>query len=147
MSYPHPWSPNDPFLYEAVISVTADAKFIDDYGNPESLKPPADYSWIGSSDEVDLTFGMRDFKVVNRTFELNGEQFCLFGSNITLNRFFEDNDRGDLPWDREWVKKLFINIPKSLGWNGFRICIGLLPDFWYDPVSYTHLTLPTILLV
>jgi beta-galactosidase len=132
MSDPHPWSTDDPFLYETVISVTADEKFMDDYGNPESLKPPADYSWIGSSDEVALTFGMRDFKAVDRTFELNGEQFCLFGSNITLNRFFEDNDRGDLPWDREWVRKLFIDIPKSLGWNGFRICIGLLPDFWYD---------------
>jgi hypothetical protein len=75
---------------------------------------------------------MRVFKAVDRTFELNGERISLLGSNITLNRFFEDNDRGGLPWDKEWVRKLFIDIPKSLGWNGFRICIGLLPDFWYD---------------
>jgi len=132
MNNPHPWSPDDPFLYEMVISVSAVSKFFDDYGNPESLKPPEDYTWIGPSDEVAITFGMRDFKAVERTFELNGEQFSLLGSTITLNRFFEDNDRGALPWDEEWVRKLFIEIPKSLGWNGFRICIGLLPDFWYD---------------
>ena len=129
---PHPWLPDDPFLYETVISVSADAKFFDDYGNPESLRLNGNYAWIGPSDEVAVTFGMRDFKAVERTFELNGEQFVLLGSTITLNRFFEDNERGALPWDKEWVKKLFIDIPKSLGWNGFRICIGLLPDFWYD---------------
>ncbi len=129
---PHAWSPEDPFLYETVISVSADAKFFDDYGNPESKRPPADYAWIGPSDEIAVTFGMRDFEAIERTFQLNGEQFCLLGSTITLNRFFEDNDRGALPWNKEWVEKLFIEIPKSLGWNGFRICIGLLPDFWYD---------------
>ena len=129
---PHQWSPKDPFLYETVISISADAKFFDDYGNPENLRPPDDYTWTGPADEVAITFGIRDFKAVERTFELNGEQFCLLGSTITLNRFFEDNDRGALPWDEEWVKKLFVEIPKSMGWNGFRICIGLLPDFWYD---------------
>ncbi len=129
---PHSWSPDDPFLYEMVITVSADSKFFDDYGNPESLRPSDNYDWIGPSDEVAFTFGMRDFKAVNRTFELNGEQFCLLGSTITLNRFFEDNDRGALPWDEVWVRSLFIDIPKSLGWNGFRVCIGLLPDFWYD---------------
>jgi len=129
---PHPWSPQDPFLYEMVISVSADAKFFSHYGNPKSLKPEDDYSWIGPSDEKVVTFGMRDFEAIERTFRLNGERSVLLGSTITLNRFFEDNDRGGLPWDREWVKKMFIDIPKSLGWNGFRICIGLLPDFWYD---------------
>ena len=129
---PHPWSPDDPFLYETLIGISADAKFIDDYGNPESLRPPDNYPWIGPSDEKAVTFGMRDFKAVERTFHLNGEQIHMLGSTITLNRFFEDNDRGSLPWDKEWVEKLFIEIPKSLGWNGFRICIGILPDFWYD---------------
>jgi len=129
---PHAWSPADPFLYETVLSVSADARVFRDVGNPECQKPPDSQPWIGPSDEVAVTFGMRDFEAVERTFHLNGEQTCMLGSTITLNRFFEDNDRGALPWDREWVKKIFIDIPKSLGWNGFRICIGLLPDFWYD---------------
>ena len=129
---PHAWSPEDPFLYEAVISVSADSKYFRDVGNPECQKPANDYSWVGPSDEIAVTFGLRDFKAVERTFQLNGEQYCLLGSTITLNRFFEDNDRGNLPWDKEWVKEMFIDIPKSLGWNGFRVCIALLPDFWYD---------------
>ena len=129
---PHSWSPEDPFLYETVIGISADAKYFDDYGNQESLRPSSNYSWTGPSDEMVITFGMRDFKAVDRTFELNGSRYVMSGSTITLNRFFEDNNRGALPWDREWVKKLLIDIPKSLGWNGFRVCIGLLPDFWYD---------------
>jgi beta-galactosidase/beta-glucuronidase len=129
---PRAWSPDDPFLYETVISISADSKYFRDVGNPECQKPDSKYGWLGPSDEVAVTFGMRDFEAVDRTFQLNGEQICLLGSTITLNRFFEDNDRGGLPWDKEWVKKMFIDIPKSLGWNGFRICIGLLPQFWYD---------------
>lgn len=65
-------------------------------------------------------------------FSLNGKQYRLLGSTINLIRFFEDPERADLPWDRDWVKKLLIDIPKSLRWNGFRMCIGLAPKFWYD---------------
>ncbi len=108
---PHPWSPEDPFLYEAVISLSSDSK---------------------SSDLVIEKFGMRDFKAVGRTFHLNGEQYRLLGSTINLYRFFEDRERAGLPWDRKWVKKMFIDIPKCLRWNAFRICIGLTPKFWYD---------------
>lgn len=108
---PHLWSPEDPFLYEAVVSLSADGK---------------------SSDRVETAFGMRDFKAIGRMFYLNDEQYRLLGSTINLYRFFEDRERAGLPWDREWVKKMFIDIPKSLRWNAFRICIGLAPKFWYD---------------
>ncbi|MEN8157401.1 MAG: hypothetical protein ABFS10_10650 [Bacteroidota bacterium] len=127
-----PWSPADPFLYETVISVTADAKYFDDYGNPENQRPPGDYSWIGASDELAVTFGMRDFKAVERRFHLNGEEIRMFGSAITLNRFFEDRERAGLPWDREWVEKLMVGIPRAMEWNIFRVSVGILPSFWYD---------------
>ena len=108
---PHPWSPDDPFLYEAVVSISADGK---------------------QSDLNATTFGMRDFKTYRRTFRLNGQQIKLHGSTINLYRFFEDRERAGLPWNREWAKKLLIDIPKSLRWNAFRMCIGLAPKFWYD---------------
>ncbi|MDW3211989.1 MAG: glycoside hydrolase family 2 TIM barrel-domain containing protein [Reichenbachiella sp.] len=127
-----PWSPADPFLYEAVVEVSADRKFYDDFGNPENLKPADDQSWIGPSDQQAITFGMRDFKSVEKSFQLNGEEIALFGSTLTLNRFFEDRDRGNLPWNREWVEKMMIEIPEAMGWNFFRVSIGLLPEFWYD---------------
>lgn len=75
---------------------------------------------------------MRDFASVEDYFALNGKRYFLTGSGITLNRFFEDRDRKGLPWNRNWVEEMFVRIPKSLGWNTLRVCIGLLPGFWYD---------------
>ena len=49
-----------------------------------------------------------------------------------FNVFFEDPDCQALAWDREWVKKLMIDLPKSIDWNAMRICVGIVPDFWYD---------------
>lgn len=106
-----PWSPEAPFLYEADLQL---------YENGDL------------SDSVTDIFGMRDFERRGRFFYLNGGKYILRGTNITLHRFFEDPDCNALPWDREWVKKLIIDDPGRLGWNAMRICVGLVPDFWYD---------------
>ena len=129
---PKSWSPDDPFLYEIVINIKSRRKFYTNYGNTESLKPLNNQSWVGDYDEEVFTFGMRDFESVGKSFHLNGQQVNLFGSTITLNRFFEDRDRHHLPWDREWVENLMVNIPKAMRWNFFRVSIGLLPKFWYE---------------
>ncbi|HHH49455.1 MAG TPA: glycoside hydrolase family 2, partial [Saprospiraceae bacterium] len=129
---PIAWTPEHPFLYEVFVVVDAERKFYNNYGNKESIRPKDDQPWIGASDEKIIPFGMRDFESIGKDFYLNGKPYYLFGSTITLNRFFEDRDRAHLPWDREWVKNLMINIPKALRWNFFRVSIGLLPSFWYD---------------
>ena len=105
------WSPENPFLYTAEIRL-----------------------WDGEkiSDAVTEKFGMRDFERRGKFFYLNGEKFYLRGSNITLHRFFEDPDCQSLPWDRDWVKKMLIDDPKAIDWNAMRICVGIVPDFWYD---------------
>jgi beta-galactosidase/beta-glucuronidase len=108
---PVAWSTDNPFLYEGEIRIT-------EQDNP--------------SDNFITAFGMRDFGIKGKHFTLNGEKFYLRGSNITLQRFFEDPDCSDLVWNREWVKKLMIELPKSIDWNAFRICVGIVPDFWYD---------------
>ncbi len=105
------WSPETPFLYEAEIKLYDGNKF---------------------SDVVVEKFGMRDFERRGKYFYLNSEKYYLRGSNITLHRFFEDPDCQALPWNREWVKKLLIDDPKSIDWNAMRICVGIVPDFWYD---------------
>ncbi|MEE9439952.1 MAG: sugar-binding domain-containing protein [Saprospiraceae bacterium] len=132
ISNPKSWSPAAPFLYELIIEVTADRKFFPLYGNTESIKPKDNQSWIGDKDIKVITFGMRDFESVGKAFHLNGSPINLYGSTITLNRFFEDRDRAHLPWDRAWVEELMVNIPKALRWNFFRVSIGLLPKFWYE---------------
>ncbi|MFW6289405.1 MAG: glycoside hydrolase family 2 TIM barrel-domain containing protein [Mariniphaga sp.] len=105
------WSPGDPFLYEAEIKL---------YDNDKL------------SDEAVVRFGMRDFERRGKYFYLNDEKYYLRGSNITLHRFFEDPDCQALPWDREWVKKMLIDDPKSIDWNAMRICVGIAPRFWYE---------------
>jgi len=86
----------------------------------------------GVSDEIIKQFGMRDFTRKGKFFYLNGEKIILRGTNVTLQRFFEDPDCGNLVWDKEWVKKLLVDYPKKLNWNMMRICVGIAPDFWYD---------------
>ena len=108
---PHLWSPDDPFLYTAETILLLNGKPVDR--------------------QVDH-FGMRDFERKGKYFYLNGEKILLRGTNITLQRFFEDPDCGALAWDRDWVKKLIIDDPKSIHWNAMRICVGIVPDFWYD---------------
>lgn len=105
------WSPDKPFLYMAKATLTTDK---------------------GVSDEIRKQFGMRDFTRKGKFFYLNGEKIILRGTNVTLQRFFEDPDCSNLVWDKEWVKKLLVDYPKQLNWNMMRICVGIAPDFWYD---------------
>jgi hypothetical protein len=105
------WSPEKPFLY------TATARLI---------------KGSSVSDELSHQFGMRDFTAKGKFYYLNGEKYILRGTNITLQRFFEDPDCSNLVWDKEWVKRLLVSYPKQLNWNAMRICVGIVPDFWYD---------------
>jgi beta-galactosidase len=105
------WSPDQPFLYEAIANLSNEN---------------------GLSDKFSKQFGMRDFTRKGKFFYLNGEKIILRGTNVTLQRFFEDPDCSNLVWDKEWVKKFLVDYPKQLNWNMMRICVGIAPDFWYD---------------
>ena len=105
------WTPEKPFLYLAKITLR---------------------DRQGVSDEFSKQFGMRDFTRKGKFFYLNGEKYILRGTNVTLQRFFEDPDCGNLVWDKVWVKRLLVDYPKQLNWNAMRVCVGIAPDFWYD---------------
>jgi len=105
------WIPDKPFLYKATATLKNEK---------------------GISDELTKQFGMRDFTRKGKFFYLNDERITMRGTNITLQRFFEDPDCSNLAWDKEWVKKLLIDNSKKLNWNMIRICVGIAPDFWYD---------------
>ena len=104
----HPWAPEDPFLH--VLDTTT------------------------GGDSLATRFGMREFRYDTATKRayLNGRPYFVRGSNITLHRFFEDPDSGELPWDEAWVRRLLGEIPKKLHWNAFRFCIGPVPDKWLE---------------
>jgi hypothetical protein len=105
------WTPEHPFLYLANATLR----------NSD-----------GVADTYSKQFGMRDFTRKGKFFYLNGEKYILRGTNVTLQRFFEDPDCGNLVWDKAWVKRLLVDYPKQLNWNAMRVCVGIAPDFWYD---------------
>lgn len=105
------WSPESPFLYDHHVEVLVDEAPVD---------------------RLRTRFGMREFRVEGSDFLFNGKRIFLRGGNIALHRFFSDADRGLLPWDMVWVKKLLIDIPKGHNFNFFRNHIGPLYSRWYD---------------
>ncbi len=99
------WSPENPFLYELELQTKADSKKV--------------------------KFGMRSFCFNKKKAELNGKPYYLRGTNVCIFRFFEDPNRKDLPWKKEWVVKLHKKF-KEMNWNSIRYCIGFPPQMWYD---------------
>ncbi len=100
------WSPEDPFLYTATLSTTADTYC--------------------------TRFGMRSFRLDVKTGRavLNGRPYLMRGTNVCVYRFFEDPLRGDRPWREEWVRRLHQAF-RGMHWNSIRYCIGFPPEIWY----------------
>ena len=102
------WRPEDPFLYRLDTHTTGD--------------------------NTQTRFGMREFRfdTVTQRAYLNGRPYFMRGSNIALNRFFEDPQSGTLPWNEAWLQRLLVTIPKQLHWNSFRFAISAVPDRWLE---------------
>lgn len=107
----HLWSPDSPFLYELESQIVGPAS---------------------EGDSCAQVFGMREFRIHDRDFILNGRKILLRGGNIAFHRFLSDSDRGPLPWNLEWVKKVLIDIPKAHNFNFFRCHLGHVYNRWYD---------------
>ncbi len=105
------WSPDSPFLYKMITRVES-------FG--EKL------------DEIGTVFGMREFKIKGSDFNLNNRRIFLRGGNIAFHRFLSDTKRKDLVWNREWIKKVLIDIPKEHNFNYFRNHLGQMYNSWYD---------------
>ena len=101
------WSPENPFLYELEVNTGADSS--------------------------STTFGLRTMRFDPETGHgnLNGKAYFLRGSNVPINRFFEDTSCGNLPWDEAWVRNLFRKI-KEMHWNSLRFCVAFPPERWYE---------------
>jgi beta-galactosidase len=100
------WSPEDPFLYNLIITT--------------------------EGDKYETRFGMREFRydTLTKMTRLNGKPYFMRGSNITLYRFFEDEACKNLPWNLDWVRRLHKSF-KQFHWNSLRYCIGIAPEEWY----------------
>jgi len=101
------WSPESPFLYELTLSTGAD--------------------------DQRVKFGMRSFRFdpEKKLALLNEKPYYLRGTNVCIFRFFEDPNRGSLPWDKQWPVTLHERF-KDMNWSVMRYCIGFPPERWYD---------------
>jgi hypothetical protein len=84
------------------------------------------------SDGTSTRFGLREFRVDGKDFLLNGKKIRLRGSTIAFHRFLADLQRGTLPWDRAWIKRVLVDIPKEHHFNFFRVHLGQMYGAWYD---------------
>ena len=105
------WSPESPFLYVLETAVISDDV---------------------QTDCVNTVFGMREFEIKGKGFYLNGERIFLKGGNIAFHRFLSDKERKLLPWNRTWIKRALIDIPKEHNFNFFRNHLGQMYNTWYD---------------
>ncbi|WOH38198.1 glycoside hydrolase family 2 TIM barrel-domain containing protein [Thalassotalea fonticola] len=112
------WSPESPFLYTAHTTIEQDGQASDDRVSRFGMRK---VQWRGG-DGIDSK---------NKGFYLNNKKYYLRGTNIALHRFFEDQDRKQLPWNKTWVNKLLAG-QKDFHWNSFRFHVGRAPNFWYD---------------
>ena len=101
------WEPGNPYLYELEVQT--------------------------SGDTYSRRFGMRSFEFDRETNEpmLNGKIHRLLGTNVAVGRFYEDPNRGTLPWQEEWVRTLYSEF-QDTNWEIFRTHNCPLPSFWYD---------------
>lgn len=101
------WSPESPFLYEIEV--------------------------VTSGDTFSEHFGMRSFYFdpTTKLPMLNGKVYYLRGTNIAMNRFYEDPQRGQYPWNASWARQLFQDL-KATNMNALRFHIGAAPSLWYE---------------
>ena len=101
------WSPDSPFLYRIEIQTEGDT--------------------------YTTRFGMRtfDFDPVTKYARLNGEIFYLFGTNVAIERYFDDPLCGNTPWQEDWIRKLYSEY-KDVNWSCFRTHLGHANSKWFD---------------
>ncbi len=101
------WSPDSPFLYRIEVKT--------------------------SGDTYTTRFGMRtfDFDPVTKYARLNGEIFYLFGTNVAIERYFDDPLCGTTPWQEDWIRKLYSEY-KDINWVCFRTHLGHANSKWFE---------------
>lgn len=101
------WTPESPYLFEIEVNT--------------------------GSDVLVKRFGMRTFYFDSETKlpMLNGKVTYLRGTNVVMNRFFDDVNRKEHPWEEEWIRAFYAEC-KEVNWNSLRFHLGSAPGDWYD---------------
>lgn len=107
-----PWSPENPECYE--ITATLE----DDKGAELSS-----YS---------QTFALKDFRVSDKQFLLNGKPLKIRGGTVVWHRWMRDPAGRELGWNAEWFEKNIVRRLKDHGANYLRFHLGVPPERLLD---------------
>ncbi len=86
-----------------------------------------------SGDTYTTRIGMRTFGFDPQTkyYTLNGELIYLRGTNVAIERYYDDPLCGTTPWEEDWVRKLYSEY-KATNWFSFRVHLGNANELWFD---------------
>lgn len=105
------WTPENPALYRLEGAVYDDA-------GPMAVRSQA--------------LGLRDFRVVDKRFELNGNPVRLRAGTVVWHRWLRDPEAHDLAWDLEWFEENIVRRLKRHGANTLRFHLGMPPEAILD---------------
>jgi beta-galactosidase len=114
--------------YEFEITVSIDNVQLWDMGSPKLYS----VSITSDHDHWEDKFGFRELYFDSKTKMpvMNGVPRYIHGTNIALNRFYGDSQRGSLPWDETWIRSLYQEMI-NMNWYYFRTHVGVMPEIWY----------------
>ncbi|HLP74637.1 MAG TPA: hypothetical protein VK155_17155 [Bacteroidales bacterium] len=106
-----PWSPDEPNLYHARLSL------------------------VKGSDTLSretIPFGVKDFRIKNKQFYLNNKLTHLYGGTVVWHRWVRDKDAREIAYDTQWFTKNIILRLKEHGANFLRYHLGVPPEKLLD---------------
>lgn len=106
-----PWSPEHPSLYILKLSLITEKDTID-----QSV----------------ISFGVKDFRIINKQFFLNNHRITLLGGTVVWHRWMRDKEGPQLGYDSTWFVENVVKRLKDHGANYLRFHLGMPPEFFLD---------------
>lgn len=122
---------------KGTLDVTVDAVALSDWTKDKCWSPDNPYLYCveikTAGDTHIVRFGMRTFDFDPETgyARLNGKIFYLMGTNVAIERYYDDPLCGNTPWEEDWIRKLYSEF-KDVNWVSFRTHLGHANSKWFD---------------
>lgn len=105
------WSPLQPNLYRIRLSLLEKGKMLD---------------------FQEISYGVKEFRVNNKQFELNNSPFKARAATVVWHRWTRDPEGKELAYDTAWFRKNIIQALKDRGANTLRFHLGTPPERFLD---------------
>ena len=106
-----PWSPEEPNLYKLKLSLISKSDTLD---------------------QTEMPFGIKDIRVQNKQFYLNGNPVHFYGGTVVWHRWMRDEEGRELGYNSDWFLENVIRRLKEHGANYLRFHLGVPPERLLD---------------